>query len=47
MEEGKRRTKEVEVFCGPGSAVRLPYLLLVKLNGWLLARRLKEFAEIQ
>ena len=45
--ELKRRTKVVEVFCGPEALEKLVYLVLVEQNERFLRRRLKGFAEIQ
>lgn len=47
MKELKRRTKVVEVFCGPEALEKLVYLVLVQENERLSRRRLKGFAEIQ
>ncbi|MCD5409067.1 transposase, partial [Candidatus Bipolaricaulota bacterium] len=46
MKEVKRRVKVVEIFCGPGAAEKLVYLVLVQENEKLLTRRLRGFAEI-
>ena len=47
IKELKRRTKVVEVFCGPQALEKLVYLVLVQENEKLLRRRLRGFAEIQ
>ena len=47
IKELKRRTKVVEVFCGPQALEKLVYLVLVQENEKLLRRRLCGFAEIQ
>jgi putative transposase len=47
MKEVKRRTKVVEIFCGPEAVEKLVYLVLVQENEKLLKRRLRGFAEIQ
>ncbi len=47
IKELKRRTKVVEVFCGPEALEKLVYLVLVQENEKLLSRRLRGFAEIQ
>jgi transposase-like protein len=47
MKELKRRTKVVEVFCGPEPLEKLVYLVLMQENERLLRRRLRGFAEIQ
>jgi len=47
MKEVKRRTKVVEIFCGPEALEKLLYLVLVQESEKLLARRLRGFAEIQ
>jgi putative transposase len=47
MKEVKRRTKIVEVFCGPEALGKLLYLVLVQENEKLSRRRLRGFAEIQ
>lgn len=46
MKEVGRRTKVLEVFCGPKSVMKLLHLVLVELNGRLFTRRLKGFAKI-
>ncbi|MCD6540348.1 transposase, partial [Candidatus Bipolaricaulota bacterium] len=46
IEELKRRTKAVEVFCGPEALEKLVYLVLVQENERLLGRRLRGFAEM-
>jgi len=45
--ELKRRTKVVEVFCGPEALEKLVYLVLAQENERLLGRRLRGFAEMQ
>jgi len=47
MKEVKRRTKVVEIFCGPEALEKLLYLVLVQESEKLFARRLRGFAEIQ
>jgi len=47
IKELKRRTKVVEVFCGPQALEKLVYLMLVQENERLLGRRLRGFAEMQ
>jgi len=47
MKEVKRRTKVVEVFCGPEALEKLVYLVLVERNERFFRRRLRGFAEIQ
>jgi transposase-like protein len=47
MKGVKRRTKVVEIFCGPEAVEKLVYLVLVQENEKLLKRRLRGFAEIQ
>ena len=47
IKELKRRTKVVEVFCGPQALEKLIYLVLVQENEKLLRRRLRGFVEIQ
>ena len=47
MKELKRRTKVVEVFCGPEALEKLVYLVLVQENERLSRRRLRGFAETQ
>ena len=47
IKELKRRTKVVEVFCGPEALEKLVYLVLVQENERLLGRRLRGFAEMQ
>jgi transposase-like protein len=47
MKEVKRRTKVVEIFCGPEAVEKLVYLVLVQENEKLGKRRLRGFAEIQ
>jgi len=48
IKELKRRTKVVEVFCGPEALEKLVYLVLVQENERLLRRRrLRGFAEMQ
>ena len=47
MKELKRRTKVVEISCGPEALQKLVYLVLVQENEKLFKRRLRGFAEIQ
>ena len=47
IKELKRRTKVVEIFCGPEALEKLVYLVLVQENERLLGRRLRGFAEAQ
>ena len=47
IKELKRRTKVVEVFCGPEALEKLVYLVLVQENERFFGRRLRGFAEMQ
>ena len=47
IKELKRRTKVVEIFCGPEALEKLVYLVLVQENERLLGRRPRGFAEMR